>query len=104
MNKSTTWLLLAVVGVVALIAVFMKKQKITQAANPSYSVDLTGIAKAIGGVFSSGGKAAPTGYAYPGQTDTQSQAEYGLSHGTVVQEGNELVDLNTGGTLVYGTN
>jgi hypothetical protein len=102
MNKNTG-ILLAVVGFAVILVVLMKgKQKATQ-SSPSYSIDLTGAAKAIGGIFSSGGKAAPPGYTYPGQTDTQTQAEYGLSHGTVVQEGNQLVDVNTGGTLVYGT-
>ena len=39
---------------------------------------------------------------YYGQGDSIGQAGYGLSHGVVEQEGNQLIDLNTGNALIFG--
>ena len=36
-------------------------------------------------------------------SDTASQQAYALSHGVAEIEGNQLIDLNTGNALVYGT-
>ena len=62
---------------------------------------ISGIAGLIGSTSSS--NASPGTY-YPtvNTTDTSSQAGYAWSHGVVEQEGNQLIDLNTGNALVYG--
>ena len=80
----------------------MREKKATGAqAGTSYNIDLGKAITAFGGLFSKGDKAAAPGYVT--STDTQGQAAYALSHGVVEQQGNQLIDLNTGNALVYGT-
>jgi hypothetical protein len=110
MSRTTTIVL--VVGIVAiLVFVSVNKPRKPVGANTTSTGNwgsLFGLgASALVNAFHDNSVQAPSGntpcYGCGVQsTDTAAQGAYGLSHGVVEQQGNQLIDLNTGNALVYG--
>lgn len=100
MGRTTTVIL--AVGVVGLLIWLLTRDKKVQNQNQgvSFSLDVGKAISGIAGLFGGNGKAAPAGYVT--STDTAAQASYALSHDVVEQQGNQLIDLNTGNALVFG--
>jgi len=109
MSRTTTIVL--VVGIVAiLLFVSVNKPRKPVGANTTSNTgnwgSLFGFGTAVVNAFG-GGVQAPSGnspcYGCGVQTtDTAAQQSYAVSHGVVEQEGNQLIDVNTGNALVYG--
>jgi len=108
MSRTTTIVL--VVGIVAiLLFVSVNKPRKPVGANTTNTGNwgsLFGFGTAVVNAFG-GGVQAPSGnspcYGCGVQTtDTAAQQSYAVSHGVVEQEGNQLIDVNTGNALVYG--
>jgi hypothetical protein len=98
-------LLVAVLVLGAAYVVKSTKPKVAPktGAAPSTSNDLFASLVSLGvSAFNSKPQAPAAAPTYNPFVDTSSQAAYGLSHGVVEQEGNQLIDLNTGKPLEYG--
>ena len=100
MGRTTT--VVFAVGIIGIIAwLILRERKVTnQNQGVTFSLDIGKAISAVGGLFSRGDKAAPVGYVT--ETDSASEAAYALKHDVVVQQGNQLIDLNTGKALVFG--
>jgi hypothetical protein len=100
-------LLLGVVVVTRRKANVPKTTQSPQTSNNQYAA-FAAFGAALGGKLfapSAAATSAPNSPCYTcgvGTSDTRQQQDYALSHGVVEQQGNELVDLNTGNALVYG--
>lgn len=107
--KTNTGTVVAVVVIAAIVLylVMNRTQKVTPQKQAGSTSTFGGLLQLAAPVISAiGGKVmAPSSSgttSYFGQGDTLGQASYGLSHGVVEQDGNQLIDLNTGNALVFG--
>lgn len=114
MEKPQTGTIILVVGILAIVAfLYMNSggKKVQPKSTASQGTSTFNGLFALGGavVTAFGNKPqAPSQLrpSYPGvvsSTDTYAQGQYALGHGVVEDTGNQLIDLNTGNALVYGT-
>ncbi len=101
MNKNASVLLVLGIAAILIIVVMSKPKKASNTTQSSagYFNQLFALGGAVANSFGQGTVRPP---AMVTSTDTSSQAGYALGHDVVDQEGNQLVDLNTGNALVYG--
>lgn len=115
-KNSTIIIVVALLGVGIVIILVMNKKSAPPKPSGNTAVAqgvsiLGGLFGAAGKIFTSNGKvtASPNGssagssfFAPVNTVDTADQQAYATSHDVVAQEGNQLIDENTGNALVYG--
>jgi hypothetical protein len=109
MEKPQTGTIILIVGILAIV-VFLYLNSPNKKVQPKSSssqgtstfAGLFSLGGAVVNAFSNKPQAPSSLPAYYGQGDSMSQASYALGHGVVEQQGNQLIDLNTGNPLVYG--
>jgi hypothetical protein len=107
--NTRTVLIVAGVGVGAFVLLKLlvppaaPRSRVSSSVSPGTSLQglIAGFGALVGSTSSSNAKPG-TYYPTVNTTDTYAQQSYAWNHGVVEQEGNQLIDLNTGNALVYG--